>query len=208
MDINGYLIFIVASIILCVVPGPDMIYLLSRSIAQGKRAGIVAAIGINSGAYVHLTAAISGLSVILATSSFAFSIVKWLGAVYLILIGLQAIFTKNQLDIDRDDRSKQRLRVIFWQGFLSDVLNPKVAIFFLAFLPQFIIEDGINPTLQLIVLGVTVNIIAISVNILLVYFSSLATEGLRTNSQISVGLKKLMGTLFVILGIRLAYEKM
>lgn len=92
MTIESYIVFVSASILLCIAPGPDMVYLLSRSIANGKKAGLMAAIGINVGAYVHLLATILGLSAILATSALAFSIVKWLGALYLIYIGLQTLF--------------------------------------------------------------------------------------------------------------------
>jgi len=208
MDIHNYLIFIFASFILCIVPGPDMAYLLSRSIAQGKRAGIMAAFGINAGAYVHLFAAVIGLSAILATSSLAFTIVKWIGAIYLIYIGIQAILSNTQISLNSGARNKQSNATIFWQGFLSDVLNPKVAIFFLAFLPQFVQENSTNTTFQLLILGVTVNIIGITVNLILVYYSAMVTNKMRSSNRISNWLNKLMGSMFVLLGIKLANEKM
>jgi threonine/homoserine/homoserine lactone efflux protein len=92
MTLHGYLLFIVASLVLAIVPGPDMMYMLSRCIAQGRRAGVMAAIGFNLGAYVHLTAAVLGLSAILATSSVAFTAVRWLGAAYLLYLGVRTIF--------------------------------------------------------------------------------------------------------------------
>lgn len=208
MDIDSYLLFIFASIILCIVPGPDMVYLLSRSIAQGKRAGVMAALGINVGAYVHLFAAIIGLSAILATSAFAFTVIKWLGAAYLIYIGIQAILSSNPLNLETGKLQQQKDATIFWQGFLSDVLNPKVALFFLAFLPQFIEPNSNNPTLQLLTLGLTVNIIGITTNLLLVYFSALVTKKLRNNKLVSRWLSKVMGSIFILLGFKLANEKM
>src|SRR6185295_1614298 len=145
--IHTYLLFIGAVVVLVIAPGPDMAYMLTRTIVQGRRAGVLAAVGINAGAYVHVAAAVLGLTAILATSSIAFTVVKWMGACYLIWIGVQALVSKSG-PIDLGDGQSRQLndKTIFWQGFLSDVLNPKVAIFFLAFLPQFVDVDSHNAT--------------------------------------------------------------
>src|SRR4051812_23745101 len=139
MSVDNYLLFVFASVILCIVPGPDMIFLLGRTLAQGKKAGIVAAIGINMGAYVHLFAATLGISAIIATSAFAFTIIKWMGAAYLVFIGIK-IFSgaDEKVTIHAEKTIHRNYRQVFWQGFISDVLNPKVALFYLAFLPQFV----------------------------------------------------------------------
>jgi threonine/homoserine/homoserine lactone efflux protein len=184
MSLEIYLTFVCASIVLCIVPGPDMIYLLGRSIAQGRKAGMYAALGINAGAYVHLTAAVLGLSAILATSSIAFTIVKWIGAAYLVYLGVSTILAKRTaLVIESNTLLHINNKAIFWQGFLSDVLNPKVAIFFLAILPQFADPNATHPTVQLLVLGVTLNIIGIVTNIIYVYFSS----SLMRNYEVTIG---------------------
>lgn len=209
MSLDNYLLFVFASILLCIVPGPDMIFLLSRTIAQGKKAGIAAAVGINVGAYVHLFAAILGISAILASSAYAFTVIKWLGAAYLVYIGIKILFSsQGGIIIDGSDVKKQNYSNIFWQGFLSDVLNPKVAIFFLAFLPQFIKPGSDNKTLQVLFLGVTVNVIAILINIVIVYFSSILTNRLRENKKISGRLNRIMGSVFILLGLKLASEKL
>ena len=209
MSLDSYLLFVFASIILCIVPGPDMIFLLSRTLAQGKKAGIAAAIGINVGAYLHLFAAVLGISAILASSAYAFTIIKWLGAAYLVYIGIKILLSKQgSVIIDERDIKKQNLRKIFWQGFLSDALNPKVAIFFLAFLPQFVSPASENRTLQILFLGITVNVIAILINLVLVYFSSTLTSRLRENTSISKSLNKIMGSIFILLGLKLASEKL
>ena len=209
MSLDSYLLFVFASIILCIVPGPDMIFLLSRTLAQGKKAGIAAAIGINVGAYLHLFAAVLGISAILASSAYAFTIIKWLGAAYLVYIGIKILLSKQgSVIIDERDIKKQNLRKIFWQGFLSDALNPKVAIFFLAFLPQFVSPASENRTLQILFLGITVNVIAILINLVLVYFSSTLTSRLRENTSISKWLNKIMGSIFILLGLKLASEKL
>src|SRR5688572_13969236 len=162
-------IFIGAVVVLVLAPGPDMAYMLTRTIAQGRRAGVVAAIGINAGAYVHVLAAVLGLSAILATSSLAFTIVKWVGAGYLVWIGIQALASSASINLEETAPTQASLGTIFWQGFLSDVLNPKVALFFLAFLPQFVDFGAGNETRQLLILGVTGNVIAIAINLTLVY---------------------------------------
>ncbi|MEJ2445454.1 MAG: LysE family translocator [Exilibacterium sp.] len=207
IDLHSYLLFIVASVLLVIVPGPDMIYMLSRSIAQGRRAGLVAALGINLGGYVHLTATVLGLSAILATSSLAFTFIKWTGAAYLIYIGIQAIRSNTGPFISRVPGITQCHRSIFWQGFWSDVLNPKVAMFFLAFLPQFVAPANKDPMSTLILLGVTLNVIAISINVLLVIMSTMLTRKLRSSAMISAWLNRAMGALFIALGLRLASEK-
>ena len=207
MEFSDYLIFLSASVILCVTPGPDMIYVLSRSVAQGKKAGIVASLGINLGAYTHLFAAILGISAILATSSFAFTIVKWAGAAYLIFIGIQALRSRTFVFNSSGEAETTNFRTIFWQGYLSDVLNPKVAIFFLAFLPQFIETGSENYFYTLLVLGFTVNTIGILTNLVLVVCSSYTTRKLRENESLGLVLQRAMGGVFVALGLRLANEK-
>ena len=167
MELHTYLLFIGAVVILCAVPGPDMAYMLTRTIAQGRRAGLMAAIGINAGAYVHVCAAVFGLSAILAASSIAFTALKWIGACYLIYIGVRTLMSRpTPLTVDGAPTPVVSARRIFWEGFLCDALNPKVALFFLAFLPQFVIRDAaLGVTAQLLLLGLTCNVVAICFNI-------------------------------------------
>ena len=208
MTLHSYLLFVLASIALDLVPGPDMAYMLARCIAQGRRAGMLAAFGFNLGGYVHVTAAVLGLSALLASSSMAFTVVKWLGAVYLICLGIGAIrSSRGQPLAPGGAPAGPSGRTILWQAFLSDVLNPKVALFFLAFVPQFVDAKGPHPTLQILLLGVTVNLISLPVNILLVLFSTSFTQVLRRNGSISRWLQRGMGALFIALGLRLVTEK-
>jgi threonine/homoserine/homoserine lactone efflux protein len=139
MTPQSYALFVLASVILCITPGPDMIYMLSRCVAQGRRAGVMALLGINTGAYVHLLAAVTGLSAILATSATAFTVIKWIGAAYLVYLGLRTLVSRSgPLAVSAQGLKGRDMRAVFWQGFLSDALNPKVAMFYLALLPQFI----------------------------------------------------------------------
>jgi len=208
VTLENYLLFVFASIALCVVPGPDIIYLLSRCIAQGKKAGLFAALGIAAGGYVHLAAAITGLSAILLTSATAFTVVKWLGAFYLVYLGISA-FQKNKTE---DLVSSKRLSgnsawLIFWQGFVSDILNPKVAMFFLALLPQFLDPSASNPVGQLFLMGITVTSIGLIVNFTLIAISARITAEWRQNAVAAHWLKRAMGVTFIGLGARLAFEK-
>lgn len=208
MTLHTYLLFALSSLLLNLVPGPDMLFMLGRSIAQGRKAGLCAAFGINLGAYVHLIAALTGLSAILLTSATAFSVVKWIGAAYLIFLGIQTLRSQSMLiSVDGLSSKEQSSFRIFWQGFLSDVLNPKVAIFYLALFPQFVGSDSSNPISQLLILGITGNMVGIFVSILLVLLSTRITVGLRRNSSYARWLQKSMGLLFVALGLRLFAQK-
>ena len=208
MTLHSYLLFTGASVVLVLVPGPDMIYMLSRCVAQGRKAGLMAAIGFNLGGWTHLTAAILGLSAVIATSVVAFTVVKWLGAGYLIYLGISALRSKTgPINLDTQKATGPNAKTILWQAFLSDALNPKVAMFFLALLPQFVDPKASHPTLQILLLGITVNVIALTGNIVLVTLSASVTASLRRNTSLAALLQKALGATFVVLGLRLAAEK-
>lgn len=143
-----------ASFVLVVVPGPAVMYILTRSVSQGKTAGLVSAIGVNLGSAIHVVAAVAGLSILLANSAQAYAAVKWLGVAYLAWIGVRTLMADDE-EFTAPEADSQSLRRIFAQGVLVNVLNPKVAIFFLAFLPQFVDQTSANPALQTLVLGMT-----------------------------------------------------
>lgn len=145
-------IFVVSAVTLIVIPGPSVLYIVARSIHQGRRAGVVSAMGVEVGSLVHVTAAAIGLSAILVSSAVAFSIVKFAGAAYLIYLGIRTLLTRENhraaLAVE-----PMRLRRVFAQGVIVNVLNPKVALFFFAFLPQFIDPARGNVAVQTLVLG-------------------------------------------------------
>ncbi len=208
MEIHSCLTFIGAAIVLCIVPGPDMLFLIGRSIANGKRIGLYAALGINTGAYVHLFAAVAGLTAVLATSAIAFTLVKLAGAAYLIYLGVTTLLSKSSLAaIDTNQGSSVSYGQAFWQGFVSDVLNPKVAMFYLAILPQFVQVDAGNTGVQLLILGVTLNLIGLVSNLLYVYFAAYLSRRLREGVKTTEWLKRALGGLFIALGIKLASER-
>jgi threonine/homoserine/homoserine lactone efflux protein len=207
MSFHTYMLFVGASLILCLVPGPDMLFLLGRTIAQGRAAGLSAAFGINLGAYVHLVAAVTGLSAVILASAAAFTAIKWVGASYLFYLGLRALLSKGRLVFPTGDARTKALRLIFWQGFLSDVLNPKVALFYVALLPQFVSAHDPNAVMHLLALGLSCNMVGIATSITYVFFAARMTTALRRNHAISSWLSKAMGALFVGLGLKLATDK-
>ena len=208
MTLHEYLLFVLAAFALVLVPGPDMLYLLARSAAQGRRAGILSAVGINLGGYVHIAAAVLGLSALLAASATAFTVVKWIGAAYLIYLGLSALLRKPEPPvIDGQGARVRHGRTIVWQAFLSDALNPKVALFFLALLPQFVNRDAPHPSLQILLLGLTVSVIGLPTNIVIACCAARITRGLRRNGWLSLWLRRGLGALFIVIGLRIAVEK-
>ena len=207
MSLHSYLLFVLAALALVLAPGPDMLYMLGRCVAQGRRAGILSALGFSLGGLVHITAAVLGLSAILAASTTAFTVVKWVGAAYLIYLGLTTLWRRPApLAVDAQ-ASAVRGHTILWQAFLSDVLNPKVALFFLALLPQFVERDAPHPALQILFLGLTVSVIALPTNLLIVCCADRITGSLRRNAAVSLWLRMGLGVLFIALGLRIAVEK-
>lgn len=152
VDLTNLGLFLTASLVLLIVPGPAVMYIVTRSADQGTRAGLVSVAGIHLGTLVHIAAAVAGLSAVIATSAAAFTVVKLAGAVYLVWLGVRTLRRRGneEIDIDRQERS---LRRVFWDGTVVNVLNPKTAIFFLAFVPQFVEPAAGSATLQLVTLG-------------------------------------------------------
>lgn len=204
-DLTYWLLFFSAALALNLSPGPDLVYILSRTVAQGTRIGLASALGVCSGALVHVLAAAFGVSAILATSAMAFAILKYAGAAYLVFLGVQALRSKGmQLDVAARPEARQSVLQAFWQGVMIDVLNPKVAIFFMAFLPQFVRPGHGSTSLQLLGLGVLVIAVAIVVESLFVLAAARATGFFRHNPRASVWLDRMLGTVLVTLGVRLA----
>ncbi|TCL71587.1 threonine/homoserine/homoserine lactone efflux protein [Hydrogenispora ethanolica] len=204
--IVNYGLFVLSGVLLNITPGSDTLYILGRSISQGKKAGIMSVLGIGTGALVHTLLVAVGLSALLARSVLAFNLIKYLGAAYIMYLGVRAWFAKGDglalKTLEPDSPLK-----IYGQGVLNNVLNPKVALFFLAFLPQFVTKDNPFGPLPFILLGLTFVTTGTLWCLLLAVFSSLATAKLRGNHQFATLLNKLTGVLFVGLGLNLLRAK-
>jgi RhtB (resistance to homoserine/threonine) family protein len=205
--IMNFEVFLLAAILLNLTPGTDTMYIVSRSIAQGRTAGIYSALGISAGIVVHTFLAAFGLSVILMQSAFLFNLIKVAGAIYLAYLGIRMILAKNETK-EQQSLPKQSNKKIFLQGMITNVTNPKVALFFLAFLPQFIqTNSGVPTPTPFIILGLTFTLTGGIWCLLTAYFSSMATSRLRGNSKVSTVLNRLTGIVFIAMGIKLLQTK-
>ncbi|SEL52973.1 resistance to homoserine/threonine (RhtB) family protein [Aquimarina amphilecti] len=200
--------FLIAGLIMNLTPGADTMYILGRSIAQGKKAGILSVLGISTGAIFHIIFATLGLSIILAKSAAAFEIIKYLGAAYLIFLGLKAIFKKTDEKFElRNQNEIVNYKKIYFSGVLTNILNPKVALFFLAFLPQFIDPNYVQSSLPFLILGITFLLTGTIWCLILALFASKLSDRIRKNYKIKIWLDKITGGIFVALGIKLALMK-
>ncbi|PLX66134.1 MAG: LysE family translocator [Denitrovibrio sp.] len=201
-SLTYWILFLTASLALCISPGPDLIYIVSKTVAQGRKTGIFASAGVCSGALVHVTAAAFGLSAIMATSATAFNVIKYIGAAYLFYLGIKTLISKHQVtEITTIDRLSHWHT--YRQGAFIDILNPKVAIFFMAFLPQFVRPEVGSQSLQILVLGFLVVTIGFIVEVLVVLATAKTTGLVKSNPKTSALLEKLLGVVFIGLGLRL-----
>lgn len=235
-SIDHLTLFIAAGIVLNLTPGPDVLYIVTHSLKSGWRVGAVAALGITAGCFVHIAAAALGLSAVLAASSTAFSLLKWLGAAYLIYVGwtmlgigrakrdaanpihagasveptapssmpLDATFSIAPCAIDTRATGQKHLKQVFMKGFWTNVLNPKVALFFLAFLPQFIAPAAGHKTLAFLLLGLIFNFNGLWVNL---GYAALGTGVSRRFAALHGRmrwLERAAGALFIGFGLKLA----
>lgn len=196
--------FFTAAILLNLSPGPDIAFILGQTVKRGVQSGFSAMFGIWTGAFIHVIFAALGLSAILATSAVAFTAVKWIGAVYLIWLGIQALRSKGtNISVDNKTSPKGLIKV-FKQGVFVAVLNPKVAVFFLAFLPQFV-EVGAGPaSAQLFLHGSLIIVVAAFVEPPLILVGGKLTAYLSKNTKVSRWMDRGLGALFIGLGIKLA----
>lgn len=199
---TNLLLFVTASLALILIPGPDMIYVITRGVSQGRPAGLVSAAGVCCGILVHTAFAAIGLSAILAQSALAFSVVKYLGAAYLIYLGVRAILDREGF-VAPGRAERARPSVVFRQGVISNVLNPKVALFFLAFLPQFIDPAPGATGLQMLALGAAFTLMTLVVLGLVALSSGALGEWLRSRPSLTGALRWLTGSVLIALGLRL-----
>lgn len=201
-------LFVISGLLLNIMPGPDSLLIMTRSATQGWRAGVAASLGIGAGTLVHIFAAALGLSAVLSTSATAFTVVKLVGAAYILYMAVGLLRARKTDDkVAAPVLPSLPYRKIFAQGFLTNVLNPKVALFFLAFVPQFISLDAPNKALAFIVLGAIFNFNGMLWCCGLALTTAKASERLKLNPTVSLWLNRATGGLFVWLGVKLALSK-
>lgn len=207
MDVTNLWAFVLSCLLLNILPGPDSLYIIARSSVQGGRAGIVALLGIMLGVSVHILAAALGLSALLATSAWAFTLIKVAGCAYLLYLGFSMLVTKRQ-DTPEKEQSLPHLKLaslqrIFAGGFFTNVLNPKVALFFLAFVPQFIPADVADKTVMFLTLGGIFTLTGTLWCLLLVIGTVWLRDRLSGIGGLSFWLNKAAGGLFVFFAVKL-----
>jgi len=200
-------LFIISGLLLNIAPGPDSLLIMARSASQGFRAGSAAALGVGSGTLVHVLAAALGLSALMAASSWAFGLVKLLGAAYLVYIGLNLLLRRAAAEGPREAAAtlpRQSLRSIYLQGLLTNVLNPKVALFFLAFVPQFIAADAPSKPLAFVFLGLVFNLNGMLWCHFLAWSTAQASRRITASPRVVSWLNRAIGAVFLGFGLRLA----
>jgi threonine/homoserine/homoserine lactone efflux protein len=206
--IHDLALFVVSGLLLNIMPGPDSLLIMTRSATQGWRAGSAAALGIGTGTFVHIFAAALGLSAILATSAAAFTVVKLAGAAYILYLAVGMLLSKRGDGIEKPlTIAPLPLRRIYAQGILTNVLNPKVALFFLAFVPQFIDTNAPHKAAAFLLLGAIFNINGMLWCHALALFTAQARARLKLNPAVTLWLNRATGGLFVWLGVKLALAK-
>ncbi|MDQ3120934.1 MAG: LysE family translocator [Actinomycetota bacterium] len=203
IDPGTLAIFALASAALIAVPGPAVLYIVTRSIHQGRRAGVASVLGIEAGALVHVAAAAVGLSALLASSAVAFSVVKYAGAAYLIGLGLWTLLAGHG-GADAAPSSDVRLRRVFAQGVLVNAFNPKVALFFLAFLPQFVDPDAAQPALQIGLFGLVFVAIAFVLDLGWALTADAAGGLLRRSRSFLRAQRYVSGSVYMAMGVATA----
>jgi threonine/homoserine/homoserine lactone efflux protein len=200
--LQSIFIFMAAGLALNVTPGPDMLYVAARSTSEGRAAGIVSALGIGIGTLVHITLVAGGLAALLQTVPAAYDGVRIAGGAYLFWLGIRALRAHRSLEIAKPQ--PRTLLAVFGQGVITNVLNPKVALFFVAFLPQFVDPSRGSPAMQVVALGLLFDVQGTLVNFVVAMLASGAAARLARNDHARATLERLTGVVFIGLGIRLA----
>jgi threonine/homoserine/homoserine lactone efflux protein len=201
---SSLLLFVSAALVLLVIPGPAVFYVTSRSIGQGRSAGLVSALGIGVGTLVHVAAAAVGLSALLMSSAAAFGVVKYLGAAYLVYLGVQKLRSRESVDLSQG-APRTKLSRIFGQGIIVNILNPKTALFFFSFLPQFVDASRGSIALQILFLGTLFAVMGITSDSLWALFAGTVAQHLKRNTRWLNAQRYVSGGMLISLGVATAF---
>jgi threonine/homoserine/homoserine lactone efflux protein len=207
VPLDNLLLFAGAALLMVLTPGPNMIYLISRSICQGRKAGVISLFGVASGFLVHMLAAAVGLSALFLAIPFAYELLKWAGALYLLWLAWQTLRPGARSPFEARQLPPDRPRKLFFMGFLTNALNPKIAVFYLAIFPQFIAPEHGSVFMQSITLGCTQIVISFSVNLLIALSAAGIAGWFGRNPAWLVAQRYLMGFVLAGLAVRLALEQ-
>jgi threonine/homoserine/homoserine lactone efflux protein len=205
-DSTRFFLFLTAAVLLAIAPGPGMLYVLARSLAGGKREGVLSALGTFLGGMMHVIAAALGVSIILAKSALAFATVKYLGAAYLCFLGVRMILDarRDKIGADPVPRSDRPARNPLWQGVVTEVLNPKTALFFLSFIPQFVHRDSGHVFLQFVTLGTISVVMNTTADLIVIALAGPLGERIRSSATFRRRQRTVTGAIMIGLGTYLA----
>ncbi|GBF05196.1 hypothetical protein DAERI_030362 [Deinococcus aerius] len=204
VDPQQYGAFFLAALVLAALPGPGLLYVLARSLGGGRRDGVQSSLGTLVGGMFHVFASAAGLSALILASSVAFSVVKYAGAAYLIYLGVRTLLSRERLELDV---GAGRQRQAFTQGIITEMLNPKTALFFLAFIPQFVRADAGNVFWQFVLLGTTSVVLNTLADLLVAVFAGPLGSRLRLNARFQKGQRLASGGAMIALGTYAAVER-
>ena len=204
MSIHDFWLFASASLVLNITPGNDMLYVITRSTSQGAKAGTISSLGVMVGCLIHIIAAVVGLSAIIAQSALAFDIIKYIGAAYLIYLGIRSLMNKKRSFTINTNIQKLSYQKLFWQGVVTNILNPKVALFFLAFLPQFVDMKSGDTQWQILFLGIWFDISGTIVNICVAILFGRIGTWLSQAPRFVQWQERVTAALLIALGIKVA----
>ncbi|MBM7608923.1 threonine/homoserine/homoserine lactone efflux protein [Lysinibacillus composti] len=206
MELLSIISFLGAAIVLTLMPGPDNLFTLAQSMAKGKNAGIYTTLGLCTGLLVHITAATIGISALIYQSAFAFTVVKYAGAAYLLFLAYKS-FREKDSSFNLKHQDNLDYRSLYKKGVIMNLLNPKVSLFFLAFFPQFINYENGNVSAQMLGLGILFLIQTLVIFTLISIFAGKVGEFLRKNTSISKKMNMIQGSLFTLIGLKIAFSE-
>jgi len=207
MEFHTLILFVIAALSINLIPGPDVIYIVTNTMKGKMKSGIKASLGLGVGYLIHTLAAVLGLSALILNSAFLFSLIKYLGAIYLLYLGVTSLLNcyhnKSKISLDDGNDNQEKQENIFKQGVVISVLNPKVAMFFLAFLPQFVDPSALNATQDLLTLGLVFSVLATLCNLLYASLGSILFSSAKAQKY-SRMLEGISGTILVGLSAKIA----
>lgn len=202
MGVENFIAFIITAFIFVVTPGMDTLFVLNKSLGQGRRSGVYASLGINTGVLVHTLLGALGLSVLIAKSPMGFTIIKYVGALYILYLGVMSFRSKNNpLLMSENEGQGFKAKASFWSGFVTNALNPKVAMFFMAFFPQFINPAQLQSPIPFITLGLTYAVLGIMWLFVLAFFAGSFSQKIQSNAKIGTQINKVCGVVFIGMGL-------
>ena len=207
VPLNDWLLFAGAALLMALTPGPNMVYLISRSICQGRRAGVISLFGVVAGFLVHMFTAAVGLTALFMAVPLAYEILKWAGAAYLLYLAWQAVKPGARSPFEARDLPQDSPRKLFAMGFLTNLLNPKIAVFYLAIFPQFVSPEHGSVFVQSVVLGLTQIVFSFSVNLSIALSAAKLARWFQHNRRWLAVQRYVMGGVLAALAVRLAAEQ-